>query len=298
MRWIVGVDTRQRCQGALRFCEWIADESRRAADDRFEAVHVLQDEDLRPLQSHASLSEIERMARERFGQVLADSRLREVLASHDIVFETTAERALTKRVGEGPAGSARPVLLVGRRAPRGSTGWTRLGRTARRLVRHLPAPVVVVPPDFDPSSAHAGPVVLATNLGPDADGAAELAAQLARQWKRPLLAATVLPGIVDEPPAYLPVAAHQQVVAGRQEQTRRDLELWLRRHELSGTEVVVLSGDPVDRLTTLAFERDAVMVVVGSRLLTLRSRIFSSSIGSDLAGSATVPVAVVPPPIA
>lgn len=286
------MDTRDRCQGALRFGEWLADESRASPDDRFEALHVLQDEDLRPLRSHASLSEIERMARERFTELLAQTRLRESLASHEIVYEATAERALAKRV----TGEDEVVLMVGRRAPRGATGWTRLGRTARRLVRTLPAPVVVVPPDFAPAAAHAGPVLLGTNLGPDSDGAADFAARLAEKWKRPLLAATVLPGIIDEPPAYLPVVAHQELVESRRAEVQHDLELWLRRHQLYGIETAVLTGDPVDRLTGLAFERDAVMVVVGSRMLTLRSRIYLSSIGSDLAGTATVPVAVVPPP--
>lgn len=292
MRWIVGVDTRERCQGALRFFEWLAEEGRRADEDRYEAIHVLQDDDLRPLRSHASLSEIERMARERFSELLAQTKVRSSLEHEEIVYETTADRALARRA----AGADEPVLMVGRRAPRGSTGWTRLGRTARRLVRTLPAPVVVVPPDFDPLSERDGPILLGTSLGPDSDGAADFAARLAAQWKRPLVAVTVLPGIVDEPPSYLPVKAHQDLVATRQAEAHHDLELWLRRQKLYGTESAVLTGDPVDRLTGMAFERNAVMVVVGSRLLPLRSRLYSSSIGSDLAGTATVPVAVVPPP--
>ncbi|MCA9708993.1 MAG: universal stress protein, partial [Myxococcales bacterium] len=229
--------------------------------------------------------------REGFDHQLEQEGLRSRVAAAELVFGVSAEDVLAKRVGGVPDS----VLVVGRRAPRGSTGFTRLGKVARRLVRTLPAPVVVVPPDFEVERAP-GPVVLATSLREDSEGTARFAARIARDWNRPLLVVNVIPGTAGVPPRYLPEVARDEVVARGRLDAEHGLAIWQRRHGLRDAESLVETGDSVDRLTGLAFERRASLIVVGSRQLSLRARVYRSSVGSDLAGSATVPVAVVPPP--
>ena len=53
MRWIVGVDFKDRCRGALRLCRWVLDHG---VGERVEAMHVLQEQDMRPLLPHVSLA--------------------------------------------------------------------------------------------------------------------------------------------------------------------------------------------------------------------------------------------------
>ncbi len=296
MLYIVGVDLLPHSRGALHFFRTMALGPSKAEaedeDDRFEAIHVLQDRDLRPMLSHVSLSEVERMARESFETILDEEQLHDRLTAAELVFDVSAERALARRTENDPEA----MVVIGRRSPRGGRGWVRLGRVARRLLRSLPGPVAVVPPDYRGPPNASGPVILATSLDSDSAGAVTLSNQLARRWGRPLLAVHVLPTELT-PPGYLPAEAKLTLDAAHRRDAKVHLTLWLRRHELPSIESTICSGDVVEQLTSLAIERNAAALVVGSRRLSLRERLFRSSIGSDLAGTATVPVIVAPPPI-
>ncbi len=290
MRCIVGVDLLPHSRGALKFSRWLANHPDEAPE-RFEAVHVLQDRDIRPVLSHVSLSEVERMARESFEQTVTSSELRDMFTTTDLVFDSSAEQALIRRANE----DADTMLVIGRRATREGREWIRLGRVARRLLRALPTPVAVVPPDFEPPDSDTGPVVLATSMDTDSAGAADLAARLANRWKRPLVAVHVLAEGMS-PPGYLPDLARSTLAAANRRETSLQLALWLRRHELPDIEATVVSGEVVEQLTQLASTRNACALVVGSRRLSLRERLFRSSVGADLAGASAVPVVVTPPP--
>lgn len=288
MRWIVGVDLREQCQGALRFCRWVEGYGTPASDDRFEAIHVLEDRDLRSLQTHVSLSEVERMARESFASVM-DRAGPSAQMSTELVCESTAEGALSRRVADDP----HALLVIGRLAPLASQSWQRLGRVARRLLRSLPAPTIVVPPDFSPPDGSAGPIVVATDLKDDSDGAARFAVWLGQRWQCPVVVTHVLANAL---PGYVPPVAQQRQVEASLEAGERNLEIWQHRNGLAGAEGIVSAGDVVGRVMAVAREREASMIVVGSRRLSLGARIFHSSVGSDIAGAAPMPVAVVPPP--
>ncbi|NJK31386.1 MAG: universal stress protein, partial [Deltaproteobacteria bacterium] len=69
------------------------------------------------------------------------------------------------------------ALLVGRRARRDEDPIVRLGEVTRRVVRKLPAPVIVVPPDFGDDARDllgSGPIILATDLSDHCIAAAPL----------------------------------------------------------------------------------------------------------------------------
>lgn len=286
MRWIVGIDLRARCRGALAFCDWVAANSHAADGDRFEAIHVLEERDTGLLKAHVSLAEIERLTRESVVQALEDSpRVSEL----EIVHARTAADALAHRVAD----EADAALVVGRQAPMAGTGWVRLGRIARRLVRRTPAPVVVVPPDLTASDLGDGPVVLATSLKEDCAAAAAFALRLSKRWRRRVLAVHVVPGIDDAPPHYVPAVTRHQLLSVMRLEGQRGLEAWLREHDLRTADAAVATGDVFDRVRAIAQEEKAPIIVVGSRRLPAPATFFSSSFGLDLAGSAPVPVAVV-----
>ena len=60
--------------------------------------------------------------------------------------------------------------------------------------------------------------------------------------------------------------------------------------------IVVVDGPIVRALWTAAVKERACMLVCGSRRLSLLERIFTSSVGSELAATSPLPVAIVPPP--
>ena len=67
----------------------------------------------------------------------------------------------------------------------------------------------------------------------------------------------------------------------------------MKRHGIEGRSSVV-SGAPASKLIEVAKVSGACMIVVGSRGLKAVERMFISSVGSEIASSAPVPVAVVP----
>lgn len=286
MRWIVGVDLRARCRGALAFCEWIMSNSHAADGDRFEAVHVFEERDTGLLSPHVSLVSLERLSRERLADVLTG-----IATAADIEFlhAPSAAEALAERVGsEGDA-----VLVVGRKAPMAGTGWVRLGSVARKLVRRTPAPLVVVPSDLSASDLGDGPIVLATSLEEDCTAAAAFALRLGKRWRRRVLALHVVPGIDDAPPHFVPAATRHQLLSVMRLEGQRGLEAWLREHGLEHADAAIATGDTFERVRAIAEQERAPLIVVGSRRLPAVATFFSSSFGLDLAGAAPVPVAVV-----
>lgn len=290
MRWIVGVDLGARCRGALAFCEWIAANSHAADGDRFEAVHVLEARMFGLFKSEPATAdsrlETERLARETVEGALTGAS---IAPQVELVHAASAVEALADRIGN----EADAALVVGRRAPKAGTGWVRLGRIARRLVRHTPAPVVVVPPDLTAADLGEGPVVLATSLEEDCSAAAGFAHRLAKRWRRRVLAVHVVPGIDDAPPHYVPAVTRHQLLSVMRLEGQRGLEAWLREHDLRDADAAVATGDVFERLRAIAQEERAPIIVVGSRRLPAPATFFSSSLGLDLAGSSPIPVAIV-----
>lgn len=182
--------------------------------------------------------------------------------------------------------------VIGRIADSDDATLWRLGKVARRLLRQLPAPIMVVPPDVVGTDIGEGPIVLATDLLDDSITAGTFARRLAVDLGRSLLVvhvdrALTLSASVLGYGIPMPEQMHPR--------TQADVERWIETHELGPAAARLLEGDPVEELLRCIRDEHAPLVVCGSRRLGLADRIFSSSVGIDLARRADRAVLVVPP---
>jgi nucleotide-binding universal stress UspA family protein len=221
-------------------------------------------------------------------------------ASFEAVPDDAPEQALV-RVAEAHAAAG---IIVGRAAPASEWSLVSLGRVARRLLRHAPLPVMVVPPDLDVAALGRGPVVIGAAALDDAVSAIRLGHALAQSLGLPARIVHVVPD-----PAALPVASVDPGVAytslqqagtaldrGRlQAEAERGLAAWLRERGLPELPVRAELGRKTWALLDVARAEEATMIVCGSRRLSLAERIFEASVGSQLAAQADRPVLVVPP---
>jgi len=187
------------------------------------------------------------------------------------------------------------TLLLGRRATKHSHSFVRLGAVARRAIRRLAGPLMIVPADWQGETAGSGPVVVAVDPSKPSLTALEFGGRLAKAAGRELLLAHVLPGIEELGVAYLPAA---RSVVLRRDQAQAAIDAFhgfVREHDLGDIPTRVVSGPTIDAVLELASEIDAFAIACGSRGLSLSERIVSASVGSELAALATVPVAIIPP---
>lgn len=271
--------------GALRMAAWLQRSVRGRAGARIVGLHVL-DERVRTAYSERRAEQLVSATADALHGHLAALGIRDAFEELHSVFAETPEAGLTAAAGTlGVDG-----VVIGRIARSDDATPWRLGSVARRLLRHLPAPIMVVPPDL--ADVGAGPVLLATDLRDASVPAAQLAARLARELGRELLVAHVDPALV---------LSTSQIGYGipmpieMQPRTIDDVERWVGALRLGRVSVRLLEGDVIDRLLHCARQAQAPFVVCGSRRLGVAERIFGSSVGSELARRADRPVLVVPP---
>ncbi|HWB79951.1 MAG TPA: universal stress protein [Nannocystaceae bacterium] len=283
MRWIVGIDRLEHTLGAPQLARWLA--MRAAPKLELFAVHVVEH-----TKTSAKIGEgiagIVDAARETLRAALATACDGATFDAVDIVLAPDASHGLaTVASREGADG-----ILVDRRADRIGHGLVRLGRVARNLLRTLPVPVLVVPHDLAAVQIGAGPIVVATDLGPASVPAMRFAGKLASQLGRPLTALHVSPGLDPFPSFYgegvnIPVSEHRGVA---------EVEQWMRAHELAAADVGVLEGSVVEAIIAEARRIEAPMIVCGTEHLSPLVRLFSASVAGDLARLADRAVLVVP----
>lgn len=273
--WTVGLDLGERSRGALLFSHWLA-----GGSDRVTGVYVLEAWS-RPYIAGDIISTVHHAVADaaRGLGISPPARVTVIEAAH--VEEALADAA------EGAAG-----LVLGRAARAGEDGLVRLGRVARRLLRILPGPVVVVPRDL--AVVAPGPILVATDLGASGSSALSFAQVLAARHGRPLevvhIGAARHSDLIDEfEPSWL--AAREEYRAT----VERSVDVWMYDNQLGRTPRHIAYGDASEKITEIAATRDAALVVVGSRRLHAGARLFLSSTASRLAGLAACPVAVVPP---
>jgi nucleotide-binding universal stress UspA family protein len=267
--WIIGVDLGPRGAGALVFATWL----RRTSGTPVFGLHLIA-------------------VNRRFATGMdAEANVRaEVSAQLDRLGLPPLDRldvAAAEHVEQGLLAALERAegLVVGRAANSDDRG--RLGPVTRRVLRELTAPVVVVPPEL--TEVGAGPVLLATDLGPASAAAARWAAAFADEHERPLAAIHVA-AASDEPildPSPLAGADGARAVGA--------LDVWLGQHGLTDRPRRVAVGDPVEQVAAAAAEQGAALVVVGSRRLTATPRLFAASTSAALAARCGCPVAVVAP---
>lgn len=289
MKWLVGLDLRPSSQGAIRWARWLA---QRTGADSLVGVHVLEEAHLQAALRYHHLSELIDTAREVAANVLADSHATDAVRTFEILQGVHAEATL-EAAREAHAADA---IIVGRLAPREGHRMLRLGRVARRLLRSLESPVVVVPPDYEPTDAP-GPVLVCTNLREDTIEATHFAHRMAERLRVPLSVLYVVPYADDYGAHYIPEQSRKKIAQEHQVQGEADLKAWLAGCGVSAAETLVVQGGIVDGALGVAQARNASLLVSGSRLLSALERVLLTSIASELAASAPCPVAVVPPHI-
>ena len=285
MRWLVGVDLRQRSGGAVAFARGLV---RHGKGHQAVAAHVIEDH------ARAVLSEY-------------DPKAAEVLPERvESLLEPLSSDATFRDVGSIPATAAEDGLAVaarenecdgyilGRRVPAQGRGLVRLGRVARRMLRTLELPTIVVPPDLGDDLSLDGPILLATALSESCAGAASLAAYLGQSLDVDVLATTIVPSRQALAP-YLWIDGEVEVSEAALRPSREAQDVWLSEHGLGDARRSVVEGSAEAQILDIAKVSGASMIVIGSRRLTTAERIFTSSLGSDLGAFSPIPVAVVPP---
>ncbi|MCA9694401.1 MAG: universal stress protein [Myxococcales bacterium] len=301
MRWVVGVDLRPGNDGPLQFAAWLMRQVG-VGGVAVEGVHVLERDSLSFALTLAGGAEAEGLHFPGADGALASARdaLAAALARVDVAATVRAEVTVAANIEEHLIGLVARApgdgLVVGRRALRGEDHrFVRLGRVTRRLLRALPGPVVVVPPDLKAERIGDGPLLAATDLHDDSLPACRFAAELAARLGRKLVLVHVVPAPELWAPEFFPAARHAELRAALERRGAEALARWSEAHGLSAHEAIVTTGDVVDRLIFHAAEHDAPAVVCGSRRLSPVTRVFVASVASELAASAWRPVIVVPP---
>jgi nucleotide-binding universal stress UspA family protein len=289
--WIVALDTRGSCRGAIVFSKWLQSRGM-LVDDELVGVHVVERAQVptvsgRPLRGVDWLGERARQKVEAIVATAGTNPLQRILWEDGVA----AEDALVDVCDRiGAVG-----MIIGRRAPTRGGHLVRLGKTARRVLRRLPVPIITVPPDFQPLQHADGPVLCGVDLADHCAPAARLAAAWADALGRRLqiVHAFVVPKKLElhEDDA----AARQHLVDELLRETKVRLNRWCEQQGLSSRERTVVVGDPETVIQQRVDASGVPLVVCGSRQLDLVRRIFGSSLASHLAASLPVPLMVVPP---
>lgn len=284
MRWIVGLDLLDHSHGALRFARWL---HQRGPGEVMIGVHALGMATLHDPEIAAETpfkTWILEATRRSVAELGAAEAFAEIGVIEAMAPEDGLERAL---VDKGAS-----ALILGRRARSRDDRLVRLGRVARRLLRQMPAPIAVVPPDLA-DEPPPGPVVVATDLDASAESALAFAALFAALVGRELV---VVHAVAPEGAmrAYVSATAWDRANLEAIERGAARVRSYLDARGVTARAEVVPTPIAAGVLDVCARE-GACALVCGSRRLSFVDRIFTSSVGSELAALATIPVIVVPP---
>jgi nucleotide-binding universal stress UspA family protein len=295
-QWGIGVELAEDHLGPIRFAATL---TQNRPEDVELGLHVVPDHEvLNPFVTHEDAVEIHKRAVRHVTEVMA----KEGLAGAQVRVELVEDNEIARGLSEAAERLGLDALIVGRRAKRDEDPIVRLGEVTRRVLRRLPTPVIVVPPDYgqpqspgssaDPGLGE-GPIILATDLSDHAAPAARFAQELATRLDRELLLAHGTQafhwGV-----SYIPAATMDQLQAQARKAAAHKLDQWAAALGIQGARTHVFMGDPAKHLLQLAYSEDAAMLVTGSRMLGPVERLFLASVSSEVAAAASCPVAVVP----
>ncbi len=289
MKWIVGTNLREDSAGAFEFVSWLHSHARDAEANPVVALAVVRDGgDFLNVPSGRSLivKRVEDSAREFVSSGPARDAIKDVRVE---VAPSVAERLCETAKNNGA------TLILGRAAPMENQSLVRLGSVARRTLRRLEGPVVIVPPDWTAAAAAPGPIVVAVDPTPSSLSAITFAEALATAVARPLVAVAAIQGLGGLGTAFLAPAEYTSLRDRHRQQEAERLAAYLEGHGRASLSVRAEVGPTVTTLVNVAEELQAAAIVSGSRRLTLAERLFSASVGTELASFSPIPVAVVPP---
>jgi nucleotide-binding universal stress UspA family protein len=289
MKLVIGLDLRPYSQGALHFARWLSVASKRGGE-AFVGIHVLEQDHLAAVLRYHHLDEVRDGAVASARAALKATGAEGIVGEPRIVIGTDADEDLTEAVrAEGAT-----ALLVGRMAKRGENPVVRLGRVARRLVRGLQVPVIVVPPDLTAQRIGDGPVVALTSMEDDSVAAARFAADLAARLGRKLELLHVMRDLTEFAPYGIVGEKSERGLAEERRAREAALAEWATRHGLTPDASLVLTGEVIDAAIRRAVEVGAPVIVAGARRMPTAQRILLPTVGKELAAASPTAVAIVP----
>ena len=283
LRWLVGVDLHGRAGGAVAFAHWVAE---RAEGDDVLGVHVFGEALLDGADPSVDVPQLRKLFDAALAPLRSDGCFSD-LGLHPArkVVEGLAEVAEDKQAD---------ALVVGRIKRSDREALSRLGKVARRLLRALPRPVVVVPPDLQVDRIGEGPIVLATDCTEGSLGAARFATRLADHLGLPMVVVHVVP-LPSDYQALLPPPQLRTVVERFSAGAAEALDRWAAEHVPAQARRRATIGSVEFEILDAVRESNASMLVVGAHDRNAPMRLFVPSMASEMAAAAPVPVAVVPP---
>lgn len=292
MRWVVGLDLRPHSHGAINFAHWLSDHDKHPEQLRIDGLHVVESGlfDLPGGKSRVGV----------LGDALAAARVAVAVRGADAAFSSIDVVESAK--GDGvvqllTAAAELPItdgIILGRRAAGEHGALVRLGKVARKLLRRLPAPTFVVPPDLERQHIGPGPIVCAVALDEHGVAVARFGERLAQRLGRSARLVHVIDSGDPIGLQYLPEGSWDNLHERRRDDAQAQIVQWRDAAGLSAY-TLLAQGQTVPRLVSAARELDACMILCGSRRLTLAERVWISSVGSSLAAAAHLPVGVVAP---
>lgn len=290
-KWIVGLDLRPLSQGAIRFAAWMASRSQLEGAEQLIGIHVIEEDHLRAALRYHHYDEVMKAAQEAAEQTVTRLGLENAFSDVHVVQGVNAEKSLeAARTYHHAHG-----IIMGRYAHKEGVYVRRLGRVARRVLRQLSSPVIVVPPDWESPEGEAGPVLAACNLQRECGPALRFAIDMGERLDRQVTAVHVVPLPEDYGAHYLPEGSLERLRVEHQQEGEQGLSAFLKDENITGVRSLVVQGGTVEHLCEQASIDNASLLVTGSRRLSMFDRVLLTSIGSELAANAACPVAVVPP---
>ncbi|PRQ02247.1 Universal stress protein family protein [Enhygromyxa salina] len=287
----LGLDLRPQTTGAIQYALWLCKAANLQPSGHVQAVHVVEPAAIVELIRHADEPTI-LGAFKRRGKEICDEVARGAHLHAPEVFGGDVVEILEDRARDHGA----TALIVSRRAStKAGVAFPRLGSVARRLLRRLKLPILIVPPDLLPSTVGEGPVVVAVDFSESSERALAWARTIADTIGRKLR----LVHVADMPDqlgyaGLLQSERWEQLANEIVDRGRERMAEFIKDQGLVDVESTVVRGSVLPMLADFAQTSKACLVVTGSGHHGLLHRVIVPSVASETAAMSTVAVAVVP----
>jgi nucleotide-binding universal stress UspA family protein len=287
----IGLDFRPQTTGAVQYALWLCKAANLHASGHVVCVHVIEPEVMVELIRHVDEKTMLGAFKQRGKEILDEVAHGEHLHAPDVLLGDAIEL-----LEELSAKHGSTALVISRRAvSKAGPTLERLGSVARRLLRRLKQPTIVVPPDLLASQVGRGPVVVAVDFSADSIRALTWAREFATTISRPIQ----LVHFADVPDqagyaGLVQTDRWQELTNDILDRGRENMRKFVAQQQLGEIDTAVVRGPVLPAIADYATASDACLMVTGSGHHGMAHRIIVPSVASETAAMSSVPVAVVP----